>query len=842
LRPQITAALAACDVYHIYPDPSQVYLRRDIAAFLGGGVTPAHVSAGTGSDELLDLVFRVFDPAGVVNLPPTFGMYPFLSKISKASVINVDRGPAPGFDIDMPAVAAAVAGGARVVFAASPNNPTGGMLTHDEVRALAALDAIIVIDEAYAEFAAAGASAVPLVVGPAGLSNVIVMRTFSKWAGLAGLRVGYAVAHPDITAAFMAIKQPYNVNVAADYGARAALAAAPKIMSTQVAPMLTERDRMAAALGATGWLTPIPTSSNFVLFEVARPFVASEVVASLRTRGILVRYYPSGRLAGYLRVSAGRPADTDRLIAAIGTIGAEQASKHGKPLATRPTALIWDMDGVLVEVSASYREAIIATARAFGAAVTHADIDAAKAAGGANNDWILTHRLIEAKGGAPGTTLEAVTSKFERLYQGDPAAGDPGLKARESPLLTAAALGALKARCPGGFAIVTGRPRADAQEAITRYGWAGVFDVVVCMEDAPAKPDPAPVALALARLRDADAARRVRRGAAPAAAAAAAAALIKPATPIMLGDTVDDIRAAAAAGVHAYGVYPPDKAPAAAPDKAATLGANLLGAGAAAVFGPGCAELAELINPREDADALAAANMDRVRAWAAGRAGAPANPPGPAGGRAPAAAAAAAAAPAGAGAASGAGAAPRATIGSGVGRVGSCSRRTKETSIHAWVNLDGGGDSDVATGVGFLDHMVGAFARHGHFDVVLRCTGDLWIDDHHTTEDCALALGEAPARRPTPRAPGPRVGSPAPRRTTSRHTTSSSPPPTHSPPRHPHPHLLVPSPLQARPLTRRWARGRASGGGAPRCARWTRPWRGRSLTSRPAPTRTSTWH
>ena len=334
--PAIAQAVARCDVLHIYPDPSQTALRADVARFLAApGVGAQHVCAGTGSDELLDLVFRLFDPRAVVNLPPTFGMYPFLAKLSKAAVLTADRGPAPAFAVDLAAVRAAVARGASVVFAASPNNPTGGMLTHDEVRALCALDAVVVVDEAYAEFAE-GRSAAALVPAHA---NLIVMRTFSKWAGLAGLRVGYSVAHEEITTALLAIKQPYNVNVAADFAARAALAHAPDVMRLQVRPMLAQRARMERELPALGWLTAVPSDSNFVLFEVRRPFVAAEVVAALRARGILVRYYPTGRLAGYLRVSCGRPHDTDRLVAALADIGCAQEAAHGAPLGVSVRAL-----------------------------------------------------------------------------------------------------------------------------------------------------------------------------------------------------------------------------------------------------------------------------------------------------------------------------------------------------------------------------------------------------------------------------------------------------------------------------------------------------------------------
>ncbi len=127
----------------------------------------------------------------------------------------------------------------------------------------------------------------------------------------------------------------------------------------------------------------MPTHSKFVLMAVAAPFDAAAVAAALRRRGVLIRYYPGGRLAGYIRVSAGRPADTARLLAALRDVGAElAAASGGAPLPRRAHALLWDMDGVLVDVAGSYRAAIVATAAAFGAKVSHADIDAAKAAGG----------------------------------------------------------------------------------------------------------------------------------------------------------------------------------------------------------------------------------------------------------------------------------------------------------------------------------------------------------------------------------------------------------------------------------------------------------------------------
>lgn len=343
-----------------------------------------------------------------------------------------------------------------------------------------------------------------------------------------------------------------------------------------------------------------------------------------------------------------------------------------------------------------------------------------------------------------------MTAVFERLYQGDASTGSPGLKATEKALLTRDQLLDVKGRCSGGMAVVTGRPRADAEEAIQRYGWTGVFDTLVCMEDAPLKPDPAPVRLALRRLAElkgtataaATPSAASDGGAAGGAGAVSSSCGVVLPRAVMLGDTVDDIRAAVGAGVTGIGVYPPDKAPSSAPSKAAALHANVTAAGAAAVFMPGCPELFSLLPKREDEAAIRAANAKAVADFAAslkatGTGTGVGSAASVGGGDASAAPAPVSAAKAIAKDGEGE------TIGSCVGRVGRCARRTKETDIYAWVNLDGTGQSAVATGLGFLDHMLSAFSKHGHVDLVLRCKGDTWIDDHHTAEDCALALGEA---------------------------------------------------------------------------------------------------
>ena len=309
---EVFEAIARADL-HIYPDPGQNALRRAIAGYVG--VDPEQIVAGSGADDLIDIILRLMCPEAVAVLTPTFGMYSFLARINHARPLEVPRGPR--FEVDIQATSRAVEAGAKVVFLASPNNPTGNGLSRVDAEALCVLDALIVVDEAYIEFG--GESFVPLI---AEHPNLVVLRTFSKWAGLAGLRVGYSVSVRELALPMMAMKQPYNVSVAADVGARAALEHRGRVFET-VRCIVAERDRMARDVAALGWLEPLPSQSNFVLFRVTGGRSARGVAASLRRRGVLVRYYDRPDLANYIRISAGRPEDTDRLLEALRALEAE---------------------------------------------------------------------------------------------------------------------------------------------------------------------------------------------------------------------------------------------------------------------------------------------------------------------------------------------------------------------------------------------------------------------------------------------------------------------------------------------------------------------------------------
>jgi histidinol-phosphate aminotransferase len=314
--PRVREALASFPHYHIYPDPEQRQVREAIAEYVGA--TPEQIVVGNGSDELLDLTGRLFlSPGdGVVNAPPTFGIYEFVTRTYGADVVEAPRREDFGLDVD--AAERALAAGAKLMFLASPNNPTGNAASEVELERLLAHGAAVVVDEAYAEFA--GDSFAPLV---AQRDNLIVVRTFSKWAGLAGLRAGYGVFPPAVAETIRKIKMPYNMNVAAQVAVLTSLEDRTGL-SENVRMIVSERERMAEALAAFPWLRVYPSRANFFLCQVdGRP--ATEVQAELRRRGVLVRHFDSTGVRGCLRISVGRPQDTDRLVAALSEIGATVA-------------------------------------------------------------------------------------------------------------------------------------------------------------------------------------------------------------------------------------------------------------------------------------------------------------------------------------------------------------------------------------------------------------------------------------------------------------------------------------------------------------------------------------
>lgn len=317
--PGARAALQSLRYPHIYPDPEANALRAALARHTG--VPKELLLAGAGADELIDLVLRASLSPGdvVINCPPSFGMYPFSTAVNMGRLLTVAR--RPDFSLDVSAIKNAVASEprARVLFLCSPNNPDGGVIAADDLDRLLALPILVVLDEAYVEFS--GDSRIDRVVAT---SNLVVLRTFSKWAGLAGLRVGYGAFPSWLMPHLWKIKQPYNVNVAAAAAAEASLQDAPLLLE-QVAKIVAERERLAAALAAFPFLEIYPSQANFLLCRIIS-HSALEVKAALEREGILVRHFAKPGLDDCIRISAGRPEDGDRLLAALGRFAGKLGS------------------------------------------------------------------------------------------------------------------------------------------------------------------------------------------------------------------------------------------------------------------------------------------------------------------------------------------------------------------------------------------------------------------------------------------------------------------------------------------------------------------------------------
>ena len=293
-----------------YPDPLQAELRSRLAAL--NGVRSDDVFVGVGSDEAIDLAVRIFcEPAAdnVVIPQPTYGMYAVAAAIQNVEVRSCPL--TADFQIDRNAVAALADGRTKLIFCCSPNNPTGNLLRREDLLALCDRDVVVVVDEAYGEFAGTPSLAAEAAVRP----NLIVLRTLSKAWGLAGIRCGYAVAHPSVIGLFLRVKSPYNVNALTSRVALEALADAGR-MHEVVARIREERTWLAAGLASLPCITEVfPSDANFLL---VRTTGADRLYDHLAANGIIVRNRTRDlRLEECLRITVGTRPQNELLLATL---------------------------------------------------------------------------------------------------------------------------------------------------------------------------------------------------------------------------------------------------------------------------------------------------------------------------------------------------------------------------------------------------------------------------------------------------------------------------------------------------------------------------------------------
>jgi histidinol-phosphate aminotransferase len=294
-----------------YPDPRQRALKEKVAELKG--MSPEQLFLGNGSDEAIDLLFRVFCRPGLdnaVSIAPSYGMYSVAAATNDIAFREVPL--RPDFSLDAEAVLAAADANTKLLFLCSPNNPSGNSFPAEEiVSLLKRFPGVVVLDEAYIDFSERP-SLIPLTREYA---NLVVLQTLSKAWGMAGLRVGLAVADPGVAALLDKVKYPYNINIPAQKMALAKLD--PAVREAHVREILGERVRVAKALQESpSVLRVYPSDANFLLVKVTDP---DGLYARLIERKIIVRNRSRvPGCEGCLRITIGTPSENDRLLRALG--------------------------------------------------------------------------------------------------------------------------------------------------------------------------------------------------------------------------------------------------------------------------------------------------------------------------------------------------------------------------------------------------------------------------------------------------------------------------------------------------------------------------------------------
>ena len=487
-----------------YPD--KTILEKRIASRFN--IEPSQVIVTCGGDEAIDRVCRTFlaSEKSIVVPTPTFAMIKKYARATGAE-IRETKWLAGQFPVDN--VASLANDSTSVISIVSPNNPTGLTISTSQLKTLAEKfpAAILLVDAAYCEFEDSPESLTQTALQ---IPNAIIIRTFSKAFGLAGLRIGYALGSTEVIGWLRRTGGPYPATSCSLEIAGQALRneTTNAAYIDQVKRERTELFSLLQELEAK----PLPSQANFIFARFPdEKRSASFVCEALASIGISVRSFEN--MPDALRITCpGNEPDFQRLTQSLRA-------------ALIPEAILFDMDGVLVDEAISYREAIRQTCESFGQTVTMEEIAETKLSGDANSDWVCTRRILLAHGA--DHSLEEVTERFESIYQGD---GDaPGLWQLESPTIDPEWLAKLADRYP--LAIVTGRPRRDALRFLETFELKKYFSAIICLEDGPAKPNPANVNTALKQLNVSSA--------------------------WMIGDTPDDINAARSARVIPFGIVAP---------------------------------------------------------------------------------------------------------------------------------------------------------------------------------------------------------------------------------------------------------------------------------------------
>jgi histidinol-phosphate aminotransferase len=466
--PKVVEALKRVKPEDIYLYPEYGELIEKLAKYVGVG--PENILLTNGADDAIRCVFDTYIEKGdEVLMPwPTFSMFEVYGCISGGEIRKIAYDEDLSFPMER--FLEAIGERTKIAVIANPDNPTGSSISREEVKRIVkkATSSIVLLDETYHHLL--GRSDAWLIKE---FQNLIALQSFSKVFGLAGLRLGYLISDEENIDNIRRVNPPFSANSLAVMAGSAAL---DDLGYVEEVVKKIEEEKKFLKEGLERWGEVHMTHANFLLFKTGSP---STLQRRLAKRGVLVKDL-SGLLDGYLRISVGTREDNEILL---------QALEEAMP----PEAILFDMDGVLIDVSSSYLLAIKETAEHFlGEEIGMDEVDGYKRRG-YNDEWELTQAILESRG--LDIPMERIIEKFQQFYLGEDL---DGLIKNESWLLGNDLLKRLKRDYKLG--IVTGRPRREAEYALDRFRMMEYFDVLVAREDAPRKPDPSGIRLALQKL------------------------------------------------------------------------------------------------------------------------------------------------------------------------------------------------------------------------------------------------------------------------------------------------------------------------------------------------------
>lgn len=503
--PKVIRKLKSIKSNYLATYPEYDRLREELANYCN--VDKDEVIATNGTDEAIKAVIETYIESGkdeIIIPVPTFAMFKFYAQLNEAIIKEVPYNTNLSFPAEK--VLEKINNQTKIVVLVNPNNPTGTTIKQNDIIKIIEKskknNAVVLLDEAYCQFT--GRTSVPLIKK---YNNLFVTQTFSKAFGLAGLRLGYIASNKNNIKNLQKVLSPYSVNNVAVACGTAALND-PDYVERYVKEVKKSKTILYNALNLLG-IDYFKSDANFVLVKIGTQ--SAEFCDKLKRKGILVRDRSSDKLLdGCVRITLGAKEQTKKLIKAMSKI-----IKEINPL------LIFDIDGVLVDVSKSYRVAIKQTAEYFTKGkISLEEIQEYKSRGGLNNDWDLTEAVIKSRG--KNIEKQKIIEKFQQNYT--------KLANNEKWLLDKNILKILSKRY--NLAVLTGRPRKEAFFVLKKNGVIDYFKTVIAMEDAPKqKPEPVGIKKVLNQYSNPNA--------------------------YYFGDSIDDMKAAFLANINPVGVLPP---------------------------------------------------------------------------------------------------------------------------------------------------------------------------------------------------------------------------------------------------------------------------------------------